>query len=143
MSIHTVASQTTRPLSPEMARDARSTTARPSEWSPAQLAYMRWLAAPTFARNPGSEAELARQLGRSVAALHLWRLRPTFRREVARLVESSHGGEIGELFACIEEQAAQGSAKHSQLYFDLLEAVGQSGEQPGGGTVQLEVRIGD
>jgi hypothetical protein len=108
---------------------------------------MGWLAIPGFARTPGTEAELARELGvaplRARLTFLLWRLRPSFRREVARIAATLRGGDLADLFAALEREAAKGSAKHIRLYLELLDIAEKMAEQPAGTVVLVGVKYED
>jgi hypothetical protein len=143
MSMQTLVSRNTRPLSSDTRLESQDGTAPSPEWPAAQLTYMRWLAMPAFARNPHSEAALAGDLGCSVMTLRLWRLRPAFRRQAARMAATFQSSDLADLLTSIETQAAKGSAKHAHLYHDLIDLVRSNAEQPAGTAVLVGLNFGD
>jgi hypothetical protein len=144
MSTQTLARRKARRLSSDTLREAHGVNnPKSTAWSAAQLNYMQWLATPEFARNPGTEAALARELGCSNLTLRLWRLRPAFRREVARLAGILRSGDLADLITSLERLAARGSAKHARLYHELMDLTKNNAEQSAGAAALVGLKLGD
>ena len=89
-------------------------------WTPRQIKFMAWLITDEYSRIPGTQKELAKQIGTTEETLSRWKKLPGWDEELARLTWDTLGSEFPQIVNALIRGAKKENPVHIRMILELL-----------------------
>ena len=114
-------------------------------WTANQLVFIAWLATPSSAREPHTQAELAEKLRVRPETLSRWKGDPDLIRTVGDTARELIGDDLPEIYSTLRRKAKQGSFPHLKMALELAGHYVEKRELTGkdGTPLTFTLKLGD